>query len=150
VEKQAGEQLGETVVAGSLISTSGTGKAMGMNQLGSQLAGVVGAAAGAAVSMAGSRTQTITTPGGYQGLMYLAVGATNVGFFKVKQGFVGPSLKELLLVVPRASIEQFEMSGGKLTCPLTVALSDGTVFPLEVPRAYKGKVEKIGEMLRAR
>ena len=38
---------------------------------------------------------------------------------------------------------KFELGGGALTAPLVVGLADGSEFELEVPRAHKGKVEKL-------
>ncbi len=146
MEKQASAALGEQVVAGALVSSAGTGKAMGLRSFGAQLGGAIGSG----IAQAAGGPPKVTSPGGYQGVMYMAVGPTKVGFFGTKQGLIGRSLKDLLLTVSRGSITTFEMHGGALTCPLAVALDDGTVFALEVPRAEKGKTEKIGALLTGR
>jgi hypothetical protein len=147
VEKQAAEQLGEAIIAGSIISTSGTGRAMAMNVAGAYLGGAIGSGIASAVNGATASKREITTPAGYEGLLYIGVGSTKVGFFRVQKGLMGPGLKELLLTTPRESIASFELGGGMVTCPLKIGLSDGTLFALEVPRAHKGKAEKVGALL---
>lgn len=154
MEKKAAERLGEIILAGSIISTSGTGRSIGTSVLGAQLggaigaaaAGAIGAAAAGAVGMAGSQPGCVPSLGDYRGLLYVGVGVTRVGFFKVSRGLVGPSLKELVLTVPRDAIATFDLRGGALTCPLSVGLRDGTVLDLEVPRAHKGRVERIAAL----
>lgn len=63
------------------------------------------------------------------------------------RGLIGPSPRELVPTVPRSTIASFDLRGATPTCPLSVSLCDGTVPGIEVPRAYKGRAEKIAALL---
>jgi len=138
VDKQAGEQLGEPVVGGCVLQATGTGKR-------TVIGGLLGGYAGMEIAnrMAAKSGSSEMTPAGYRGVLYVAVGATKVGFFGTDHGL---KLKELLTVVPRDSVAAFAVGGGMITCPVEIVLADGSHFVLEVQRAQKGKAEKVGAL----
>jgi hypothetical protein len=145
MEKTAAQLMGEQVIAGAIIASPGTSGRMAVGAAG----GVVGSAVAAAAATAMNRGKEPTTPGNHQGLMYVAIGPNKLAFFSVKRGLLKSSIKELLVAVPRSKVAQFEIGGGALTSSLTVALHDGTNYRMEVPRAYKGKVQKVQRALAA-
>ena len=148
MEKQAAEKLGEDVVAGSIVQTSGTGRSVmrggALGATGGVLGGIVGGAIAEAVShrVSGSTKALL----GYEGLLYLAVGPTKVGFFRLKQGLLKSSVGETLGILRREAITAMTVGGGMVTAPVMIALNDGTTIALKVPRIHKGKVEKVAAL----
>jgi hypothetical protein len=139
MEQQATEKLGEQVRMVATVSTKGTGKKIMTAGVAQQLGGALGATAANSIA----KKRSPGGPGGHSGYMVLALGETNLGMFKQKTGLLKPSCGDLLETIPLDQITKFELGGGALTAPLVVGLADGSEFELEVPRAHKGKVEKL-------
>jgi hypothetical protein len=140
MEQQASEKLGEPVSMVATVSTKGTGK---KTMLTAGIGGVVGAAAAAAVSNRGK-----SALGEYKGYLVLGLGEKNLGVFKQKTGLLKPSCGDLLESIPLEQIASFKVAGGALTVPLTIGMADGTELEFEVPRAHKGKAEKLGAAIK--
>jgi len=139
MEQQAAEKLGEQVRMVATVSTKGTGKKIITAGVAGQIGGAIGmAAAGSAMNK-----RTPGGPSGYTGYMVLALGEQSFGMLKQKTGLLKPSCGDLLEKLPLADVRKFEIGSGTLTVPLTLGLADGSEFELEVPRAHKGKVEKL-------
>ena len=144
MESDAAAKLGEAVELTTVVSPHGQGKTLMTAGVIRQVAGVAGALA---VTHRSAKERP-DTPGGFKGgYMVLALGATKVGFFSMKRGLLKNTAGELIEELPREAITGFELGGGTLTSPLKVTLDDGTVWDLEVPRAQKGKTEKIAHAL---
>lgn len=143
MDKKAAELLGEPVVAGGICQSAGVGKAMMTAGMGGAVGGVAGSMIGAAIgSKMQGKSSEPTTPGGQTGLMYMAVTPTRVGFFSAKRGLLAPSVKELLVTHGRQEVAGLEIGGG-IAPSVHVSFHDGTVYKLEVPRASKGKIDKV-------
>lgn len=138
MEQQAAEKLGEPVRMVATVSTKGTGKKIMTAGVARQLGGALGAAA--AETVAARRGTGLANHSGY---LVLALGEQNLGMLKQKTGLLKPSCGDLLESVPLGEIRKFELGGGALTAPLVIGLADGSEIELEVPRAHKGKVEKL-------
>lgn len=134
--KEAGQVLGEMVGAGALLQPSGTGSRM-----------IRGGAIGLPTS--GGPAVQGTTPGGYRGTLYMAVGITKVGFFATKQALTGPKVGELLLEIPRRSIVSLELGEGRLSSPFTIVLEDGTRFNLECAMSYRKFAVQVARLFGA-
>jgi hypothetical protein len=143
MEGQAAEKLGEPVQLVATVSSKGTAKSIMTAGVARQLGGAIGAATAGTLTSRGS-LDTIT---GHKGYMVLALTESKLAFFKQKSGLLKPSCGDLLGSLTREDITAFELGGGALTAPLSVKLSDGTELEFEVPRAHKGKVEKVKQAL---
>jgi hypothetical protein len=144
VEKKAAGLLGEEVVAGSIISTSGTGRTTMKSGMAGGAGGLIGGVIGGlAVDKLAGKGGPASPLAGHEGLMYLAVTPTRLAFFTIKQGLLGSSPKELITTLPRESVQRIEVGTGKMTSPVTLAMTEGPDVVLEVPRLHRGKVEKI-------
>ncbi len=140
MEEKAAELMGEVVSHAAVVSPKGQGKKIITAGAAMQAAGVVGGMI--AEAKAGKRPAS--TPGGHGGgYMIMALGEENVAFFEAKSGLIGRKPGKLLVSHPRADLVSMEMGGGTLTKELTVEFADGTNYPLEVPRANAGGVEKL-------
>ena len=105
-----------------------------------QAAGLAGMLAHDAVA-AKSRPDA---PGGFTGgYIVMALTADSVAFLTMKRGLLRNSVGELLDRVDRAEVSALTFGSGLTTVPLTVSLTDGTVWELEVPRANKRSAEKL-------
>ena len=144
MEQQAAEKLGEAVSIVATASTKGTGKKIMTMGAAGALGGALGAAA---ASTMGSRSAGEGLAS-HKGYIVLAVGETHLGILKQKTGLLKPSCGELLERLPLDQLAKFELGGGALTSPLVLGLKDGTELELEVPRAQKGKVEKLKAALK--
>lgn len=143
MEQQASEKLGEPVHLVATISSKGTAKSIMTAGVARQLGGAIGAATAGTLANRGS----VDTIAGHKGYMVLALTDGSLAVFKQKTGLLKPSCGELLGSLERSSIETFELGGGTLTSPLTIGLGDGSHLEFEVPRAHRGKVEKIQQAL---
>ncbi|MFN0095703.1 MAG: hypothetical protein ACKVVT_13120 [Dehalococcoidia bacterium] len=139
MDDDAAKTLGKPVLATAVVSPKGQGRRI-------MAAGALRQAAGLAGAMVGEKLAKPrgNTPGGFTGgYMVMALTADDLAFFQMKRGLLKNGAGELLETVPRAEVEAMEFGGGKLTTELTVQLTDGTSWALEVPRANKGGAEKI-------
>lgn len=140
MEKVAAQMLGEPVFAGAVMQTAGTGGATMMGAGSGAVGGALGQMAGQA--LAGKLGKPGTLPGSYKGLVYVAATDTRIAVFSVKRGLLKNSVKELLVTHPRAELAALEIGGGALVSGVTLSLTDGTTYALEVARALKGKAQK--------
>ncbi len=143
MEQQAAEKLGEPVELVATVSSKGTAKSIMTAGVARQLGGAIGAAAAGTLANRGN----IDTIAGNKGYMVLALTGSSLAVFKQKSGLLKPSCGDHLGSLPRESVRSFELGGGALTAPLKIALEDGTELEFEVPRAHRGKVEKIQQTL---
>ena len=125
------------------ISSKGTAKSIMTAGVARSLGGAVGAATAGTLANRGS----VDTIAGHKGYMVLALTDANLAVFKQKSGLLKPSCGDVLGAFPREAVTAIDLGGGALTSPLKVTLDDGTELEFEVPRAHKGKVEKIQQAL---
>lgn len=149
MEKKAAALMGEDVEAGAILATSGTGKSLMRAGIADSIGGAVGGAIGGAAVGAVTGGGPVVDLHGHQGMLYLAVGRSNVAFLTVKQGLLGLSPVKVIASVPRESIARTTIGSGTLNSPFTVALKDGTEMALEVPRVHKGKAERVARLFGA-
>jgi hypothetical protein len=136
MDKKASELMGESVIAGVTLEAKGSIKRM----LGSAIGGAVGEA------LAGIDLKPAAVPGDHQGIHYVAVGPTKVGFFSMKQGLFKPSLNELLVQHSRSDMQSVEIKGGAMPA-VHFVFRDGTNYVLLCPRINMGKLKKVHELL---
>ncbi len=141
MEKQATQMLGEQVTAGAVLQTAGTGGATAIGAGSAAIGGALGRVAGEA--LAGRMAKPGSFPNNYKGLLYVAATETRIAIFSAKRGLLKNSVKELLVTHPRTAITSLEIGGGALVSGVTLALSDGTTYAMEAPRAVKGKAQKL-------
>ncbi len=134
--KKASEALGEPVVAGASLESR---KSL-IKNVAFGLAGIVGEA------LADVAMKDPSLPGGHEGLHYVAVGETKVGFFSMKPGFFRPSVDKLLVEHPRGDVRVVEIEKG-LMPTVHFVFQDGTHYVLKCPRAYLGKMKEVREVL---
>jgi hypothetical protein len=144
MDKKAVERLGEEVIEQAVVQTTGTGRSMMSAGVAGGVGGLVGAVAGEVVDGGSNHGELL----GHKGRMYLLVGPTRLGFFKLGPGLLKASVGEPLGILRREAVTSITFGGGMLTAAFTVNLDDGTALTLEAPRTEKGKVERIAAMLR--
>jgi hypothetical protein len=141
--EQTAKVLGEPVELTGIISPKGQGKRM-------MTVGVLGGVAGQLAADKIGNKKAPSLPGGQRsGYMVVALSPTKLAFFKMKRNLIRSSAGDLLEARPRDTVTRFELGGGALTSQLAVEFEDGTNYELEVPRAHKGKAEKIAAALKA-
>jgi hypothetical protein len=105
-----------------------------------EIGGGVGAAVGAGK---GSPQPTPETPD-FGAFAYVAVSATDLVLVKAKQGLTGLKMTdEVVGRVPRSDVVSIDLGPGTLASPLTITLSNGDQWALEVARANRGKAEQV-------
>jgi hypothetical protein len=134
MNKKASEFMGESVIAGVTLEAKGAVKS------------VVGGVVGEILTSADRKPAAL--PGDYEGIHYLAVGPTKLGFFTIKRGFFRNSLGELLVQHPRSDLQTVEIKSGIMPA-VHFMFRDGTHYVLICPRIQLGKLKKIQEMLAA-
>jgi hypothetical protein len=144
MKKKASELMGETVIAGSLVSPRGFTKKVATRQALGQVAGALGGAAAMALSGHGP---VPAIPGNNYAPMYMAVGATKVAFFALKRGFFGNSVDRLLVEHARADVQSLGMGQGLFLRDVELSLRDGTSYQLECGNQYFGNLKKVKEAL---
>lgn len=143
MESKASELMGEPVQAGVLLISKEALKA-------ARVGGIAGGAVGAAVAgaMAGKK-QASTTPGGFNGYFFLAVGPSSVAFLAAKMGMFAPSVEKLLDKRPRGELQSMEIGGGTITHEVKFVFADGTTYALQCHSANMGKLKKAKSLLEA-
>jgi hypothetical protein len=136
MDKKASELMGEPVIAGVALEAKGSIKRM----LGSALGGAMGEV------LAGIDLKPAAVPGDYQGIHYVAVGSTKIGFFSMKPGLFKPSLDELLVLHSRSDVQTVEIQSGAMPA-VHFVFRDGTNYVLLCPRINLGKLKKVHEIL---
>jgi hypothetical protein len=132
MEKKAGEMMSEPVAAGVRLEAAElTREAVGP---------------GTGKLLTGSDAEGASLPGDHEGIHYVAVGSTKVGFFSMKQGFFKNSLKELLVEHPRSDVKAVDIEGGAMP-RAHFLFEDGTHYALMCPRMNLGALKKVRELL---
>jgi hypothetical protein len=146
MDKKAAEHLAEPIHAEALVATRGTGKRMASAGIAHSVAGVAGAMAAEAVAT----RRTSALPEDYRGYVYVALTGTRLAFFESKQGLLGRKAGNFLGELGRGEVASIEFtSSGLTTSNLDITTSSGDVYELEVPRAQKGKIDKLRAALGA-
>jgi hypothetical protein len=136
--------LGSQQIAGARVNPKGFAKKT-ITASGAKHAGLVGAAVTARAGYKAQQEQAAAAAESETPkfkLAYLALTADELALVRLKAGMVGTKLGEVLLRVPRADVASVEMGGG-FSSELTVTLSDGGSWLLEVPRVSKKDAEKL-------
>jgi hypothetical protein len=136
MDKKASEIMGESVIAGVPLEAK---KAL-IKSVAFGLGGLVGEA------LANVAVKDASLPGDHEGIFYVAVGPTNVGFFSIKRGLFKNSLDQLLVQHPRSDLQVMEIESGAMPTAHFV-FQDGTHYALMCPRINLGKLKKVRELL---
>ena len=132
MDKKASEIMGETVIAGVTLEAQEAIKSM--------VGGVVGGI------LTGVDLKPASLPGDHEGIHYVAVGPTKVGFFSIKRGLFKNSLDELLVQHSRSDLQAVEIKSGIMPAAHFV-FRDGTHYALTCPRISLGKLKKVRDLL---
>ena len=127
--------MGEPVIAGVTLEAQEAIKGM--------VGGVVGEI------LAGVDVKPASLPGDHEGIHYVAVGSTKVGFFSMKRGLFKTSLDQLLVQHPRSEVQTVEIKSGVMPAAHFV-FRDGTHYVLVCARINLGKLKKVQEILLPR
>lgn len=138
MENAAASLMGEPVVAGAVVLTKGTTSRMALGG-----GGLVGGLVAGAMDVV---RKPPSTPGNHRGHVYVAVGATKVAFFSVKQGLLKQSIQSLLVEHPRADVAAFDV-GGALVTSILIVLKDGTTYQLECGAMLRGRANTLKRAL---
>ena len=131
MSKKASEILGESVIAGVQLEAQEAIKGM--------VGGVVGDI------LTGVDLKPASLPGDHEGIFYVAVGPTKVGFFSMKRGMFKTSVNELLVEHPRSAVQTVEIESGIMPKAHFV-LADGTHYVLMCARINLGKLKQVREL----
>jgi hypothetical protein len=136
MDKKASEMMGESVIAGvALLAKKTLIKSIAFG-----LGGLVGEA------LANVAVKDASLPGDHEGIFYVAVGPTNVGFFSIKRGLLKNSLDKLLVQRSRSDVRAMEIEKGVMPT-VHFVFQDGTHYVLSCPRNQLGKLKKVRELL---
>lgn len=152
MEQEAEKAMNEDVLLCAVVASRGTGGRVAGATLASQVMNIGGAVGAAAATMGASavtsKQETAFVPGDHKGYMVLAAGKTKLGFFAMKRGLMSNSVGELLAERQRDEVSRFEVDGkGIATSAVDIEFKDGSAYALEVPRASKGKAQKLQKEL---
>ena len=136
MDKKASELMGEAVIAGATLEA----KKSILKSVAFGLGGLVGEA------LANVTVKPASVPGDHEGIHYVAVGPTKVGFFSMKRGLFKSSLDELLIQHSRSDVQAVEIKSG-LMPEAHFVFQDGTHYVLMCPRINLGKLKKVRELL---
>jgi hypothetical protein len=136
MDKQASELMGESVIVGATLEA----KKSVIKSVAFGLGGLVGEA------LAGVAVKDASLPGDREGIFYVAVGPTKVGFFSIKRGLFKNSLDELLAQYSRGDVQAMEIESGVMPAAHFV-FQDGTHYVLVCPRIHLGKLKQVRELL---
>ena len=131
MSKKASEIMGESVIAAVQLESQEAIKGM--------VGGIVGDI------LAGVDVKPASLPGDHEGIFYVAVGSTKVGFFSMKRGMFKTSVNELLIEHPRSAVQTVEIESGIMPTAHFV-LTDGTHYALMCARINLGKLKKVREL----
>ena len=139
MDKQASEIMEEAIAAGVQLEA----QALVKNAMGG---GILGSLAGNA--LAGVDVKDASLPGDHKGIIYMAVGASKVGFFSVKQGLFKNSLNEKLAEFPRGDVKAVEIEKGMMPTA-HIVFQDGTHYALKCAKVNVKNLNKVKEQLAA-
>jgi hypothetical protein len=132
MNKKASEIIGESVIAGVTLEAQEAIKSM--------VGGVVGEI------LTGVDVKPASLPGDHEGIHYVAVGPTKVGFFSMKRGLFKTSLDNLLVQHSRSDVQTVDIESGIMPA-VHFVFRDGTHYVLMCPRIHLGKLKKVRELL---
>ena len=132
MNKKASEIMGESVIAGVTLEAQEAVKSM--------VGGVVGGI------LTGVDVKPASLPGDHEGIHYVAVGPTKVGFFSVKRGLFKNSIDTLLVQHSRSDVQTVDIKSGIMPA-VHFVFQDGTHYVLTCPRIHLGKLKKVQELL---
>jgi hypothetical protein len=132
MDKKASEIMGEPVIAGVTLEAQEAIKSMVGGLVGEILTGV--------------DLKPASVPGDHEGIHYVAVGPTKVGFFSMKRGLFKTSLDQLLVQHSRSDVQTVEIKSGIMPA-VHLVFRDGTHYVLMCPRINLGKLRKVRELL---
>ncbi len=153
MEKDAEKAMNEEVTLCAVVASRGTGGRVAGAAMAGQVMNIGGGAVGAAAAAMGasamnSKKETTFLPGDHKGYMILAAGKTKLGLFAMKRGLLSNTVGELLAERGRDEVSSFVVDGkGIATSAVDIEFKDGSAYLLEVPRASKGKAEKLQKEL---
>ncbi len=136
MSKKADELMGEPVIAGATLEA----KKSLLKSVAFGLGGLAGEA------LADKAIKEASLPGDHEGIHYVAVGPTKVGFFSMKRGLFKPSIDRLLVEHPRSEVQAVEIKSGVMP-EAHFVFQDGTHYVLVCPRIHLGKLKKVREVL---
>ena len=142
------EEIGEEILAACAVIPAGL-----ILDTGISAAGAIGGGAGivGAAERVAERQKDRVTPGGHNGDIYAAVGPTQLAFFEMKRGLLRKSVGKLLEKTPRKDVASCTFEPSKMGASnLTVELSDGTVFALQVARVNRSKGEALYNVISSK
>ena len=138
------DEIGEEILSACAVIPAGLALDTGINAAGSVggVAGIVGAA---------KRRKDRVTPGGHHGDINAAVGPTQLAFFEMKRGLVRKSVGKLLEKTPRKDVAACSFEPSMMgASSLTVELSDGTVFALQVAQVNRSRGEALSDVISSK
>lgn len=135
MNKQATTLMGEDVIVGFTVTNKGEGRKF-----------IAHSAGGIVEQMAAQPGTNTQTPDGHIGPMYIAVGATKVAFFAVKQGFFSNSIKALLVEYPYQAVQAVAIKR-EFIPKITWAFTDGVVYEFELGKRDLKKAEQAKQTL---
>ena len=136
MNKKASELMGEAVIAGATLEAKKTI----LKSVAFGLGGLVGEA------LANVAVKPASVPGDHEGIHYVAVGPSKVGFFSMKRGLFKSSLDELLIQHSRSDVQAVEIRSGVMPVAHFV-FQDGTHYVLMCARMSFGELKKVQELL---
>jgi hypothetical protein len=113
--------------------------------MGGAIAGAAGSAARVVAQMGAERSGAGASPlpTNAFSLGYLAVTSDEIVLVEGSQGMLGPKAKTVLVRVPRSCAQAARWGGGTLARALSIDLTDGVTWELEVPRANVKHAEAV-------
>jgi hypothetical protein len=145
-ERPAVDVIGEEIVAACAVIPAGYALDVGIGGAGA----VAGGAAGiiAASETVAKRRKNRVTPGDHNGDIYAVVGRTQLAFFELKRGLLRKSIGRTLASLPRAELASCQFEPARVGASnLTIELSDGTVYSLQVARVNRGRGQALYDAL---
>jgi hypothetical protein len=142
------DEIGEEILAACAVIPAGLALDTGI-----QAAGSVGGGAGivGAADRVAERRKDRVTPGGHNGDIYAAVGPTQLAFFEMKRGLLRKSVGKLLEKTSRTDVAACSFEPSKMGASnLSVELSDGTVFALQVARVNRSRGQALYDVISSK
>jgi hypothetical protein len=147
----ASAALGSPQLAGVKVNPRGLGKATGAQASGASVGGAVGAAISTVRGQRAERERAeyasaSSTPD-FGRLAYLAVTGSEVALITLKSGLVTVKLDKVVARRPRGDVGSAVLGKGLSTAPLTITLTGGETWELEVPGPSKKHAQGVVEIL---
>jgi hypothetical protein len=139
----ASQILGSPQLAGVKVNSRGAARSKVAGSAGIGVGGILGGAISATAGTRAERRQAQVaseTPN-FGRVAYLAVTEYELALIKLK-GLVTFTLDEVITRIPRSDVASAELGGG-LAASLTIKLSNGDSWQLEVPRPSKKHAQAV-------